>query len=482
LGATGPQGSTGAGATGIGTTGATGATGPAGATGAGSTGATGPTGSSGINGATGATGPNGATGAGATGTTGATGPIGSTGAQGNPGATGAGATGASGPQGASGSTGPIGPGGSTGATGIGGTGATGLTGSTGSAGPNGATGATGPIGATGAAGASGSVGPQGATGVGLVGATGAGATGATGVQGATGPNGATGVTGATGAASNVQGPSGATGATGPFRIASTVTTGSVIVLPGSGLIVADTGSTIAGSISLDPTGYTGTFVVGSTTATYGSGSGALVVKGGAGFGSDVNIGGNLIVTGSGSSTFGILFATTQLVARSTASSTTSTEGSLVVYGGLGVAETIHAYGRISADSTTTGVLQSGTLQGTGNRAVYVGAQGGLTTSASDASLKTNIANTDSGLLSILELQPVTFNWIDTESRGDQLEIGLIAQQVRDHVPHLVGVNVDGTLSLDYAKLTIPLINAIKDLNAKILAQEARIAALEAKLV
>jgi hypothetical protein len=105
----------------------------------------------------------------------------------------------------------------------------------------------------------------------------------------------------------------------------------------------------------------------------------------------------------------------------------------------------------------------------------------LTTSASDASLKTNIANTDSGLLSILELQPVTFNWIDTESRGDQLEIGLIAQQVRDHVPHLVGVNVDGTLSLDYAKLTVPLINAIKDLNAKILAQEARIAALEAKL-
>jgi hypothetical protein len=316
----------------------------------------------------------------------------------------------------------------------------------------------------------------------LVGATGAGSTGATGVQGATGPNGATGITGATGAASNVQGPSGATGATGPFRIASTVTTGSVIVLPGSGLIVAATDSTIAGSISLDPLGYTGTFVIGSTTASYGPSSGALQVKGGAGFSSDVNVGGNLIVTGSGSSTFGLLFATTQLVARSTASSTTSTEGALVVFGGLGVYENIHAFGRISADGTSTGILQAGTLVGTGNRALYTGAGGGITTSASDASLKTNVANTDSGLLSVLELQPVTFNWIDTETRGAQEEIGLIAQQVRPYIPHAVGVNVDGTLSLDYAKLTVPLINAIKELNAKIEAQEKRIAALEAKLV
>jgi hypothetical protein len=316
----------------------------------------------------------------------------------------------------------------------------------------------------------------------LVGATGAGATGATGVQGATGPNGATGITGATGAASNVQGPSGATGATGYVNIASTVTTGSVIVLPGSGLIVADTGSVRYGAISLDPTGYTGTFVIGSTTASYGPGTGALQVKGGVGILGDVNVGGNLIVTGSGSSTFGILFAATQLVARSTASSTTSTEGAAVVFGGLGVYENIHAGGRISADNTITGLLQAGTLVGTGNRAVYALNGGSLTISASDASLKTNIANTDSGLLSVLELQPVTFNWIDTETRGAQEEIGLIAQQVRPYIPHAVGVNVDGTLSLDYAKLTVPLINAIKELNAKIEAQEKRIAALEAKLV
>jgi len=97
-GATGVTGATGSNGT-IGTTGATGATGSngsagatgaTGATGSGTAGVTGATGSAGSNGATGATGSNGS--AGATGATGATGSNGSAGATGATGATGSSAT------------------------------------------------------------------------------------------------------------------------------------------------------------------------------------------------------------------------------------------------------------------------------------------------------------------------------------------------------------------------------------------------------
>ncbi|MFN4233311.1 MAG: tail fiber domain-containing protein [Bacteroidia bacterium] len=186
-GATGATGNTGAtgiqGATGVtGSTGVTGATGNTGATG--STGATGDTGPTGIQGVTGATGSTGVTGS--TGNTGATGSTGPTGIQGTTGATGStgvtGPTGNTGATGATGVTGATGITGNTGATGV--TGATGITGNTGATGSTGVTGATGNTGATGSTGATGNIGPTG-----IVGPTGAtGNTGSTGSTGPTGPN------------------------------------------------------------------------------------------------------------------------------------------------------------------------------------------------------------------------------------------------------------------------------------------------------
>ena len=90
------------------------------------------------------------------------------------------------------------------------------TGATGPQGLKGDTGATGPQGSRGATGATGPQGPKGDTGAtgpqGPKGDTGAtGPQGATGATGATGPQGPRGATGATGP----QGPRGATGATGP---------------------------------------------------------------------------------------------------------------------------------------------------------------------------------------------------------------------------------------------------------------------------
>lgn len=124
--------------------------------------------------------------------------------------------------------------------------------------------------------------------------------------------------------------------------------------------------------------------------------------------------------------------------------------------------------------TSAGQVKSATLAGTGNRAVYSDSAGGLTNSSSDATLKTDVSGiaSDEALALVGWLEPVRYNWLDQERRGEQREIGLIAQQVQPFVPEVIGTNEDGTLSLDYPKLTALLIGAVQELAARVAALEA----------
>lgn len=108
---------------------------------------------------------------------------------------------------------------------------------------------------------------------------------------------------------------------------------------------------------------------------------------------------------------------------------------------------------------------------------------GSITPASDKRLKKNIKNLPNALSAILELRPVTY----TRKSDGVNDIGLIADEVREFFPDLVieGKGEDKMLSLDYMKLTSPIISAIQALNSKVdeLAKQnaellARIEALE----
>jgi hypothetical protein len=469
-GSTGVTGATGAGATGVGgATGASGATGPIGATGAGATGAIGATGATGLQGISGATGPAGATGSGATGIPGANGNPGSTGAtgpQGQTGATGAGATGASGPTGATGINGVNGLNGGTGATGAGATGASGPTGATGLAGANGGIGATG------------STGPQGV--IGLQGVNGAdGSSGATGATGATGPIGATGVlggpgaTGATGVGSTgATGYTGATGADG--RNAATFTsTGSVIIKPGYGLMVENDFVQGNGVLYLGPSTLNG-FTINNATDATSLGTGSLVLSaGGLSVALDTRIGGTVYVTrdikANGTSTLSDTIINS--VKSAAYSSGIPPVGALIVEGGGWVKEAFNVIG------TFTNLV----LAGTGTRGLSANNFGQLLPTPSDVNLKTNIKPLDQGLSHVLELNPVSFNYKNTDLYGTHTEIGLIAQEVQQLFPETVGVNADGSMSLDYARLVAPLAKAIQDLNAIVQAQGQRITELESKI-
>jgi hypothetical protein len=124
---------------------------------------------------------------------------------------------------------------------------------------------------------------------------------------------------------------------------------------------------------------------------------------------------------------------------------------------------------------TAGVVMINNLAGSSNRAVYSDPNGNLTNTASDERLKTDIeAITPDEALGIVEaLTPVRYNWRDTDERGTQREMGLIAQQVEAVAPEVIGANEDGMLSLDYAKLVSVLAGAVQALSARVAELECK---------
>ena len=112
--------------------------------------------------------------------------------------------------------------------------------------------------------------------------------------------------------------------------------------------------------------------------------------------------------------------------------------------------------------------------------------GNGTFNVSDQRLKENVATLTGTLDKVKQLRGVSFTWKDTEERGTDTAIGLIAQEVETVYPELVD---DGGLpkdnegndpykSVNYAHLTSVLIEAIKELSAELDSAKSRIATLE----
>lgn len=91
--------------------------------------------------------------------------------------------------------------------------------------------------------------------------------------------------------------------------------------------------------------------------------------------------------------------------------------------------------------------------------------------ASDGRLKDTTGDYLGGLDAVLAISPKTFTWKDGRLTGEQA--GLIAQNVRDAVPLAVNQAPDGTLMVNYLAMIGTLVNAVKELSAKVEQLEAR---------
>jgi hypothetical protein len=124
----------------------------------------------------------------------------------------------------------------------------------------------------------------------------------------------------------------------------------------------------------------------------------------------------------------------------TTSSTNKTSGALIVDGGVGVAENIHAGGDVVAYAS------------------------------SDERLKDNIEVIESSLDKVGEIRGITFNWNEdspewAKERGR--DVGVIAQEVQKVLPEIVVERTNGYLGVDYKRLIPLLIESIKELKQEV---------------
>lgn len=111
------------------------------------------------------------------------------------------------------------------------------------------------------------------------------------------------------------------------------------------------------------------------------------------------------------------------------------------------------------------------------------------TCSSDEELKENITplasstSTDSYLLGIAGLTPVTYNWNDEAAKlyskdKTMANIGLIAQDVEAAFPELVSSNDEGYKQVNFTALQFYVIEAVKELWAKVQGHDERLTKLE----
>ena len=102
--------------------------------------------------------------------------------------------------------------------------------------------------------------------------------------------------------------------------------------------------------------------------------------------------------------------------------------------------------------------------------------GVLTTASSDEKYKYNILPINYGLNTILQLNPVNFQWI----KGEENDLGFIAQDVAEIIPESVDTNWNSDLLMRYESLIPILTKAIQEQQVLIKALEQRIINLENK--
>lgn len=99
--------------------------------------------------------------------------------------------------------------------------------------------------------------------------------------------------------------------------------------------------------------------------------------------------------------------------------------------------------------------------------------------SSDGRLKQNINNIEYGLNDILKLNPISFNWKNKDT--NDLNFGLIAQDVKNVFPELVITDLNNHYRIKYIELIPILIKSIKDQQETIQKLNKRIDCIESKV-
>jgi hypothetical protein len=193
------------------------------------------------------------------------------------------------------------------------------------------------------------------------------------------------------------------------------------------------GAISAGVTYTIPSGVGGQWIVYNSTTDASGGPWAITIASG---------GGGTSVTMPRSTRIIVVCDGTNVRLLNYAYDNNTVTGNLTVTGSISAGTSIAA---------TTNITAGGDITATGNVTAY-----------SDASLKTDVETLTNALETVLKLRGVSYTMINSGEAG----IGVIAQETREVLPQVVKDN-NGILSVAYANMVGVLIEAVKELNAKI---------------
>ena len=147
----------------------------------------------------------------------------------------------------------------------------------------------------------------------------------------------------------------------------------------------------------------------------------------------------------------------------------------------------------AADGTNQVVLANVSTLGKGDSTAFINAAGGAVfagnnsenfSTTSDRRIKKNIVDNNTGLNAIDQVRVRNFEY-RTADEIDELpshaaidkqgtQIGVIAQEIQDILPDVVKEESTGCLTVDPANMTWYLVNAVKELSAKVAELEAKL--------
>jgi hypothetical protein len=197
--------------------------------------------------------------------------------------------------------------------------------------------------------------------------------------------------------------------------------------------------------------------VTNTTQSVNKDTGAVIIDGGVGIDRNVFIGENIGIAGSsivtGISTFvGVVNCSTGATFRNVRIGLSGPNIINSSVGNLSIAATTGSLVAITTHATITGILSV-----TDDITAFY---------SSDARLKDNITPIDDPLSKVLSISGNTFTWNDKSHHTGE-DVGVVAQEVKEVLPQVVITRESGYLAVDYQKIVPLLIEAIKELNAKV---------------
>ena len=104
--------------------------------------------------------------------------------------------------------------------------------------------------------------------------------------------------------------------------------------------------------------------------------------------------------------------------------------------------------------------------------------------SSDINLKENVVDIENALDKVKQIRGVRYDWkdeyLEEHTYVEKQDVGVIAQEVEKVLPEIVAEREDGTKAVKYDRLTALLIEAVKELSAKVDAQQEEINILKGK--